>query len=124
LLGDLGGVLEVFLIVFTLFVAPISEFSYYLKLSKLLYFARVKNPDLLSKTDDKDNLNFNAEIEQEEETIINKEIKIHRTIKLSSCDKFRLFVTLKLGACSPFKSWSKNKQLKSLYEEAKEKVDS
>jgi hypothetical protein len=34
LLGDLGGVLEFLLILFSIFLNPISEFSYYLKLAK------------------------------------------------------------------------------------------
>jgi hypothetical protein len=52
LLSDLGGVLEIMLILFAFAFAPISEYGYYLKLAKNLFFARVKEPKFLKQKKD------------------------------------------------------------------------
>ena len=46
LLGDLGGVTDVFVLIFTYFFAPISEFNFILEASKKLFMARTKTDDL------------------------------------------------------------------------------
>jgi hypothetical protein len=46
LLGDLGGVTDVFILIFTYFVAPISEHKFILEASKKLFIARTKSDDL------------------------------------------------------------------------------
>jgi hypothetical protein len=52
LLGDLGGVTEVIMIVFGLFIFPVSEHSFIIKAVKKLYMAKTKNDKLfkLSKS--------------------------------------------------------------------------
>lgn len=65
LLGDLGGVLECFLILFGILLFPIAEFSFYLKIAKRLYFARTRDDNLFPK----------CESETEKELDGNKKVK-------------------------------------------------
>ena len=44
LLGELGGVLEVILLLLTLFVGPFTELSYIMKALENLYIVRTKDP--------------------------------------------------------------------------------
>lgn len=46
LLGELGGVMEVLVIIFGLILFPISEHSFYLNAIKKLFFARTKDSDI------------------------------------------------------------------------------
>ena len=46
LLGDLGGITEVFILTFTYFFAPISEHKFIVNASKKLFKARTKSNDL------------------------------------------------------------------------------
>jgi hypothetical protein len=52
LLGDLGGVLEVIMIVFGIFLFPISEHSFMLKAANKLFFARTNRDDVFIPTED------------------------------------------------------------------------
>ena len=51
LMGDLGGVLELILLVLGLLLLPISEHSFYIETIKTLFFARTKDPDLFIEHD-------------------------------------------------------------------------
>jgi hypothetical protein len=53
LLGDLGGVTEVMMIVFSFLLLPISEHSYIVKAMKKLYIARTRDEDLFMKPKEK-----------------------------------------------------------------------
>lgn len=46
LLGRLGGITNVMMILFGIFVFPISEHSYILKAAKKLFIARTKNNEM------------------------------------------------------------------------------
>ena len=46
LLGDLGGVLEIVLLVFGLFLSPISEYSFNIKAIQKLYKAKTNEPSM------------------------------------------------------------------------------
>jgi len=48
-LGDLGGVFEIFFLVFGFLVFPVSEFAFNLHAVKTLYLARTGDENLLSK---------------------------------------------------------------------------
>ena len=77
LLGDLGGVLEIMLILFSFAFTPISEYGYYLKLAKHMFFARVKDPlTLKQKKDQNSETNSSNLLNQS----LRKEINIHRKI--------------------------------------------
>ena len=43
LIGDLGGVLEIFVVVFLFIVSPITEYSFKMKAIQKFYLARVKD---------------------------------------------------------------------------------
>ena len=47
-LGDLGGIVEVIMIIFGFFLFPISEHSFYLKAARMLYYARTKDSNLFT----------------------------------------------------------------------------
>jgi len=53
LLGDLGGVTEVFMIFFSFLLMPISDHSFTMKAMKKLYIARTRDEDLFKKPNDK-----------------------------------------------------------------------
>ena len=55
LLGDLGGVTEIIMLVFGLFLYPISEHSFILEAANKLYFARTKDNNMF-RTNPKPNL--------------------------------------------------------------------
>jgi len=43
LLGDLGGVVEVLLVCFVIFISPISEHAFYIKAANRLFWAKTKD---------------------------------------------------------------------------------
>ena len=49
ILGDLGGVIEVIMIVFGFIFFPISEHSYIIRASKKLFYARTQDENLFRK---------------------------------------------------------------------------
>ena len=53
LLGDLGGVLEVIMIIFGMFLYPISEHSFVIKAANKLFFARTNRNDVFLSREDK-----------------------------------------------------------------------
>ena len=48
LVGDIGGVFDVFLIVFAIFLVPMSQFGYELKAVKTLFEVKSEDPNLFS----------------------------------------------------------------------------
>jgi hypothetical protein len=87
LLGDLGGVTDVFVLIFTYFFAPISEFNFILEASKKLFMARTKTDDLFEKEKTKHQAEFKS-------TKVENEIKKHRVITISIKDSIYLFFSL------------------------------
>ena len=59
LLGKLGGITHVMMIIFGVFLFPISEHSFVLKAAKKLWIARTKDPNLFKK-DPKQNLDIKS----------------------------------------------------------------
>jgi len=51
LLGDLGGVTEVIMIVFGVFLFPVSEFSFVMKAAKRLFLARTRENEFFMNPD-------------------------------------------------------------------------
>lgn len=45
-LGDIGGIIEITIIVFSLIFLPISRHSFYLRASRFMFFARSKDKSL------------------------------------------------------------------------------
>ena len=46
LIGELGGVIEIFIITFSVFLGPISYFSFILKATKALFLARTDDQQM------------------------------------------------------------------------------
>jgi hypothetical protein len=55
LLGDLGGVTEVVMIIFGIFLFPVSEHSFTLKAAKKMFIARTKETGLFNPPNPKPN---------------------------------------------------------------------
>ena len=53
LVGELGGVIEVFIIIFGVLLYPISQFSFILKATKMLFLARSQDKKLFKKKNKK-----------------------------------------------------------------------
>lgn len=96
-LGDLGGIIEVIMIIFGFFLFPVSEHSFYLSAGRLLYFARTKDEQMFTKSNDPE---LTDKLEkyldpQKFKSANNKlmhEIKKHHIIRLSLWDNARLFM--------------------------------
>ena len=56
LLGDLGGIFEIVMIIFGVFIFPISEHSFNLRASRMMFFARTKLKNLFEKPKDGDDI--------------------------------------------------------------------
>lgn len=84
LLGDLGGVMEVIDVIIGFFLLSISEFSYNLEVMSKLFFARTKDDNLLLAP----NLDEEMKIKSLNSLSrkANKELLMHRAIKLKPCD--------------------------------------
>jgi hypothetical protein len=46
LIGELGGVIEVFILIFGVVLYPISKFSFFLKATKMLFHARTSDSSM------------------------------------------------------------------------------
>jgi hypothetical protein len=54
LFGDLGGVMEVFSVLFGTFITPISSFAFILKATKMLFHARTSDSEMFIEKSNKD----------------------------------------------------------------------
>jgi hypothetical protein len=91
LISDLGGVITGFMVFCGVFLYPISEFSFYLKISKRLFLARTKDESFFKHS--KGNVHDHTHCELERSQTMTSEISKHREIKISNLDKLRLFVS-------------------------------
>lgn len=55
-MGDIGGILEISMLLFGFFIFPISEHSFFLTAARLQFFARTKNTSLFIQPNDDDNV--------------------------------------------------------------------
>ena len=105
LLGDLGGVLEILVMICGVFLFPVSEFKFILKAFELLYIAKSSDSNLFKdKTNEK----------------VDK--KDYHPIKLSSRDMASLFCSLRAPSFAP--SFCSTKlEYKKLYKKGLKKID-
>jgi hypothetical protein len=74
MIGNLGGVIEVFVIIFGIIIFPLSEHKFTLKAVQLLFFARTRDPNFFMKKKDpnipnnKENIDVTKESMNEIET--------------------------------------------------------
>jgi hypothetical protein len=124
LLGDLGGVTEVIMICFGIFLFPISEHSFTMKAAQKFFLARTKENSLLMAKKSK----FTEETAIPKNQMGNEfylnELKMHRYICVSPKDNFLLYLANQLGKCFPANCWSKKKKLQRLYEKGADKIES
>jgi hypothetical protein len=135
ILGDLGGVIEILMIVLGTFLYPISEHSFILKALSKLYMARTRDGQLLHK--DKCNHTEAEHLEKDEENdqkgqvkrkrrlskAEKREIDKHRFIKISIKDSVMLYVSEILGRCFCDFCWSKKKKLQKLKAQGADKIE-
>tara|TARA_B110000285_G_C14549118_1_gene348390 strand:+ start:83 stop:349 length:267 start_codon:yes stop_codon:yes gene_type:complete len=87
LLGKLGGVTNVLMILFGFLLFSISEHSFVLKAAKKFFMARTRDNHLFKK-DPRNIINTKGYTKKAQ-----KELEIHRAIKLYKKDKICLFVS-------------------------------
>ena len=134
-LGDLGGFIEITLIVFGSIFLPISRYSFYLKAARFMFFARTKDSSLFLKSDKKDTSieklakympcsddHGHGDGDHDNKghglkkkcTKVELELKKHHIIRLSICDTVKLFFVNLIPACC----WQKKQKFKKLIEQA------
>ena len=87
LMGDLGGVLEVLVFIFGLFLFPISEHSFTMKAISILYLARTENKNVFqkAKSSKKKTRNLKTQVPSIfKGTPVEKEVRNHHAIKVST----------------------------------------
>lgn len=117
LLGRLGGITNVMMILFGIFVYPISEHSYILKAAKKLFIARSLDPNLF-KEDPRQNIEakgYNNKIQ--------KELDTHRAIKLHTRDNFCLYLSHRMGCFFPSFCWKKKAKFQKLYSMTQDRME-
>ena len=67
MIGDLGGVLELILVLFGIFMAPIGNYSYIMKAAQKLFYGRSSGKPV-----------FDSELDKKTERIINSEVLTRR----------------------------------------------
>lgn len=117
LLGRLGGITNVMMILFGIFVYPISEHSYILKAAKKLFIARSRDENLF-KEDPRQEISVKGYT-----TKIQKELDLHRAIKLSTKDNMCLYFANRMGCCFPSCLWGKKKKFQKLYTMTHERME-
>ena len=113
MLGELGGIIEIFAILFGLILNPISKQMFVQVATRLLFKARTKDTFLFQKTKKKTEnsrrslanfVNLDASLKTKEE------LENHQEIKIKTKDSFKLCLSLH-GICVPKCCWSNKNQL-------------
>lgn len=114
-LGDLGGFIQITLIIFGSIFLPISRYSYYLKAARFMFFARTKDGKLFVKGDknsrqfeklakympcsDEDSLGHDGHGNIQKCSKVEQELKKHHLIRLSIVDTIKLFFVDFIPSC-------------------------
>lgn len=126
-LGDLGGILEITMIVFGFFLFPYSEHSYIMQASRTLFFARSKDSSLFDKSKDPDSTDklekYNLDAMTNPSKELSEEMSKHHIIKLSLCDYVSLFFANVFKCLCCKCCFKKKDKLTHLYEESQEKLE-
>jgi hypothetical protein len=94
LLGDTGGILEVYLIICGFILFPISEHSFILTAAKKLYMARTTSDQIFDKIENRETIMFlNSDILTNTEKT---EIRKHKTISIDFKRSLKLYF-IRLG---------------------------
>ena len=116
-LGDLGGIVEIIMIIFGFLLYPVSEHSFYLRASRMLFFARTKEEKIFEKNnnpDEEDKLEKYMDVSEFADGSNSKlvsEIKKHHIIRLSMCDNVKLFIANIINRFCCSCCWNKKKKL-------------
>ena len=106
MISDLGGVIEVIIVIFGFLFFPISYQSFVLKFAKTLFKARTSDESLFKTK--KDPYEFIKK--KPKEGKIRGEINKHKIISLKLVDKLLLFASNR-GINPPASCWRKRRQL-------------
>jgi hypothetical protein len=112
LMGDIGGVLEIIVLFFGIFLNPISKFSFDLTAIRYLYLVRTSEKDLFD--------NKKVESDGEKEPNPDGDAQV---VKLRKWDRIALYFAHSMGSLFPKKCWSKRKKLLKMLEEGNDKVE-
>jgi hypothetical protein len=106
LLGKLGGITNVMMLLFGFILFEWSEHSFVLKAAKKLFIARTRDEHLFIP-DPRVNIEVKAKTKK-----VQKELDLHRVIKLRFRDRLCLFISLRMGSCFPNICWKKKNREK------------
>ena len=90
LIGDLGGVVEILLLIFVFFIAPISEHSFKLAVANRLFWAKTKDKKLFRISHEPHHINKATNLKLPDKVL--KELNFHRDIHLHISDSIKLFL--------------------------------
>jgi hypothetical protein len=100
LMGDIGGVLEIIVLFFGIFLNPISKFSFDLTAITYLYLVRTSEQGLF------DNKKVECDGEKDPDPDGNTLV-----VKLRKRDRIALYFARSMGSLFPSRCWSRHKKL-------------
>lgn len=119
LVGDIGGVLEVFLVCLMLFIAPFSKFSFEMEALKSLFLARTNDPNVFEDEKSFSNILLAKKLKiipsNYRNTQVEEEIENHHIIGLKSLTTWMLFIVTKYSCFSYFFSSRRLSKLQRLH---------
>ena len=110
LIGDLGGVTELFKFLIGLFINPISNFAFVLQASKLLFHARTTDSEMFKEKTELEPVKNIGNIDEKQLREINK----HKEIRINFLDKIKLFLSIKVKLI-PHRCFKKKQTFQKLY---------
>jgi len=105
------------MVIFGIFMFPISEHSFYLKATKSLFLARTNDDQFFRSKKTKGKIKDTHQTSEEEE------LKQNRTIKVGIPSSIKLFLSRQLGWLFPTRAWSQRVKMEKLYKEGSRRMN-
>ena len=109
-LGDIGGFIEITMIIFGIFLLPISRHSFYLRASRSMFFARSRDESLFIKGSEQElepeklaKYVSKTDKTNSESKSIQQEMRKHHIIRITKCNNIKLY----FARIIPESCWSK-----------------
>lgn len=120
LIGDLGGIIECFMIGLGFIFFTYSDFQYKYMSVKRMFLARTSNEKMFDDSEDKF---MQKQLTQDMDLKVQQEIEKHRVPRLTRKDKICLLISTIMGSCFPKMCWSKHKKLVKFYNEGETRIE-
>ena len=120
LLGELGGVYEMIILAFSIFLSSVSKHSFVLKAVKKMYLGRTGDQRLFKQKKKK----WERGDGYDSPDRIKKEIDKHRKIRVRLVDSLKLFwANSRFGCCCSPKLWKNVHKFKKLYRVGENRIE-